>query len=191
MTTHRSPSRREGFRLSTPHFSTKQLILDSAEALFERHCFVGASMRQVTAAAKVNLAAVNYHFGSKENLINEVFRRRLDVLNSERLRALAGVESNPGHCLEDVLAAFVEPALARGTDGTMVAVVSFACSRELMQEHKRRAAAQVSARQLQPHAKALCSCVCVAFAAFGQARTILAPRYNQWRADLCHGGISA
>lgn len=112
MTTHRSPSRREGFRLSTPHFSTKQRILDSAEALFARHGFVGASLRQVTAAAKVNLAAVNYHFGSKENLINEVFRRRLDVLNSERLRALAGVESNAGHCLEDVLAAFVEPALA-------------------------------------------------------------------------------
>src|ERR1700749_3137399 len=74
--------------LDSPHFSTKQRILDSAEALFARHGFVGASLRQVPAAAKVNLAAVNYHFGSKENLINEVFRRRLDVLNSERQRRL-------------------------------------------------------------------------------------------------------
>jgi AcrR family transcriptional regulator len=104
------------FRLSTPHFSTRQRILDSAEALFALHGFVGASLRQVTAAANVNLAAVNYHFGSKENLINEVFRRRLDVLNSERLRALAAAESNGGHCLEDVLAAFVEPALAVAQD---------------------------------------------------------------------------
>jgi AcrR family transcriptional regulator len=102
--------------LTTPHFSTKQRILDSAEALFALHGFVGASLRQVTAAAKVNLAAVNYHFGSKENLINEVFRRRLDVLNSERLRALASVQANNGHCLEDVLAAFVQPALAVAQD---------------------------------------------------------------------------
>src|ERR1700742_1703708 len=97
--------------LASPHFSTKQRILDSAEALFARHGFVGASLRQVTAAAQVNLAAVNYHFGSKENLINEVFRRRLDVLNSERVRALTRVENDPEHRLEDVLAAFVEPAL--------------------------------------------------------------------------------
>ena len=102
--------------LTSPHFSTKQRILDSAEALFARHGFVGASLRQVTSAAKVNLAAVNYHFGSKENLINEVFRRRLDVLNSERQRRLAETQINPGHCLEDVLSAFVEPALAVAQD---------------------------------------------------------------------------
>jgi AcrR family transcriptional regulator len=83
-----------------PHFSTKERILSAAEELFARHGFAGASLRQVTAAANVNLAAVNYHFGSKDNLINELFRRRLDELTARRLDMLAAV-----------LEAFVLPAL--------------------------------------------------------------------------------
>ena len=102
--------------MSVPHFSTKQRILDSAESLFARHGFAGASLRQVTASANVNLAAVNYHFGSKENLINEVFRRRLDALNVDRLTALESVLAQPEHDLEDVLAAFIRPALAISAD---------------------------------------------------------------------------
>lgn len=102
--------------MTLPHFSTKQRILDSAESLFARHGFAGASLRQVTASANVNLAAVNYHFGSKENLINEVFRRRLDALNEDRLKALTAVLALPAHTLEDVLAAFVRPALALSLD---------------------------------------------------------------------------
>jgi AcrR family transcriptional regulator len=98
--------------LNAPHFSTKQRILDSAESLFARHGFAGASLRQVTASARVNLAAVNYHFGSKENLINEVFRRRLDTLNEERLAALAAVLKQPKFGVEEILGAFVRPALA-------------------------------------------------------------------------------
>ena len=98
--------------MSTPLFSTKQRILGAAEELFARHGFAGASLRQVTAAAQVNLAAVNYHFGSKENLVNEVFRRRLDVLNAERLAALAAARAKPDYTLEDTLDAFVRPALA-------------------------------------------------------------------------------
>ena len=74
--------------MNSQHFSTKERILGAAEQLFARLGFAGASLRQVTAAANVNLAAVNYHFGSKENLINEVFRRRLDELNAQRLQAL-------------------------------------------------------------------------------------------------------
>jgi len=102
--------------VSSPHFSTKQRILDSAEALFARHGFAGASLRQVTASANVNLAAVNYHFGSKENLINEVFRRRLDDLNGQRLKALELTTQKPQHTLEDILDAFVRPALMLSQD---------------------------------------------------------------------------
>jgi len=98
--------------LSTPLFSTKQRILGAAEELFARHGFAGASLRQVTSAAHVNLAAVNYHFGSKENLINEVFRRRLDGLNAERLQALTLARRKADYRLEDTLDAFVRPALA-------------------------------------------------------------------------------
>lgn len=94
-----------------PHFSTKERILSAAEELFARHGFAGASLRQVTAAANVNLAAVNYHFGSKDNLINELFRRRLDELTARRLEMLAAVEARPQPTLEAVLEAFVLPAL--------------------------------------------------------------------------------
>jgi len=99
-----------------PNFSTRERILGVAETLFARHGFAGASLRQMTAAAKVNLAAVNYHFGSKESLIEEVFRRRLDELNRHRLAALAAVATNPGRQLEDVLDAFVRPALEQSMD---------------------------------------------------------------------------
>ena len=98
--------------MTIPLFSTKQRILGAAEELFARHGFAGASLRQVTSAAQVNLAAVNYHFGSKENLVNEVFRRRLDALNTARLGALAEARTRPGYSLDDTLDAFVRPALA-------------------------------------------------------------------------------
>lgn len=99
-----------------PHFSTKERILSAAEELFARHGFAGASLRQVTAAANVNLAAVNYHFGSKDNLINEVFRRRLDELTEQRMSALTAARGAVDRTLESILKAFVEPALNLATD---------------------------------------------------------------------------
>jgi len=103
--------------VNAPHFSTKERILGAAETLFAQHGFAGASLRQVTAAANVNLAAVNYHFGSKDNLIEEVFRRRLDELNVRRLAALKNalaadepkLDHEGGHAFMRVLArAFAE-----------------------------------------------------------------------------------
>ena len=103
--------------MNAPHFSTKERILGAAETLFARHGFAGASLRQVTAAANVNLAAVNYHFGSKDNLIEEVFRRRLDELNARRLDALERRAGRPTRrTLEDVLGAFIRPALELSLD---------------------------------------------------------------------------
>jgi AcrR family transcriptional regulator len=98
------------------HFSTKDRILGAAEELFAQFGFAGTSLRQVTSRADVNIAAVNYHFGSKENLINEVFRRRMDDMSAQRLAQLRqAIQDHPGE-LEPVLAAFVEPALALAQD---------------------------------------------------------------------------
>lgn len=99
-----------------PAGSTKERILNAAEALFAQRGFDGASLRQLTSAAGVNLAAVNYHFGSKDKLVEQVFRRRLDALNTERLAALEKVSGAPGTRLEDVLAAFIRPALELSHD---------------------------------------------------------------------------
>ncbi|ALN85599.1 TetR family transcriptional regulator [Lysobacter capsici] len=113
---------------TTAHFSTKDRILGAAEELFAQFGFTGTSLRQVTSRADVNIAAVNYHFGSKENLVNEVFRRRMDEMTEQRMSALkAAVEAHPGE-LEPILAAFVQPALALAQDrnggGAFVRVIA-------------------------------------------------------------------
>ena len=64
-------------RTVKPPHETRTRILDAAEELFMQHGFEGTSMRQLTAKADVNLAAVNYHFGSKKALIQAVFSRFL------------------------------------------------------------------------------------------------------------------
>ena len=115
-TSGQSFANRTAHPLNAPHFSTKERILGAAETLFARHGFAGASLRQVTAAAHVNLAAVNYHFGSKDNLIEEVFRRRLDELNARRLDALKNALDKAEPDLEGVLSAFIRPALDLSLD---------------------------------------------------------------------------
>src|SRR3990172_510607 len=72
-------------RALKPQNETRTRILDAAEELFMLHGFGGTSMRLLTSRAGVNLAAVNYHFGSKDALIEAVFRRRLDPMNTERV----------------------------------------------------------------------------------------------------------
>lgn len=96
--------------------STRQRILDTAERLFADQGFHATTLRQITRDAGVNLAAVNYHHGSKDSLILAVFQRRLDDLNSERLARLEAVlnESDPPH-LEEVMEAFIYPALLLST----------------------------------------------------------------------------
>ena len=106
--------------------STKERILDAAERLFTEHGFDATSLRMITSAADVNLAAVNYHFHSKDALIEAVFARRIGPLNQKRLEmleacvALAGSGPLP---LEEVIRAFVAPvirmrqqAIDRGAD---------------------------------------------------------------------------
>ncbi len=99
--------------------ATKDRILDAAESLFMEHGFEATSLRSITAAAGVNLAAVNYHFGSKEELFQAVLTRRLDPMNQERLDLLAALEAAaaPGavRC-EHILSAMFVPALRLARD---------------------------------------------------------------------------
>ena len=99
-------------RAVKPQHETRTRILDAAEELFMQHGFEGTSMRQLTAKAGVNLAAVNYHFGSKDALIEAVFRRRLDPMNAARIAALEALEAT-GRTLspETIIRAFVGEGL--------------------------------------------------------------------------------
>jgi len=94
-----------------PEHLTRTRILDAAEELFMQHGFEGTSMRQLTSRAGVNLAAVNYHFGSKDALIEAVFRRRLDPMNAARLAELAKLDASGSLSPEAIIRAFVGPSL--------------------------------------------------------------------------------
>jgi AcrR family transcriptional regulator len=99
--------------------ATKDRILDAAESLFMEHGFEATSLRSITAAAGVNLAAVNYHFGSKEELFQAVLTRRLDPMNQERLDLLTALEraAAPGAVsCEQILSAMFVPALRLARD---------------------------------------------------------------------------
>ncbi|MEP7181691.1 MAG: TetR/AcrR family transcriptional regulator [Betaproteobacteria bacterium] len=99
--------------------ATKDRILDAAEALFMEHGFEATSLRSITTTAGVNLAAVNYHFGSKEELFQAVLTRRLDPMNQQRVALLTELERRaapaPVAC-EKILSAMFIPALNLARD---------------------------------------------------------------------------
>jgi AcrR family transcriptional regulator len=106
---------------SAPHFEsnpgpeaegTRLRILDAAEKLFAEYGFKATSLRLITEEAHANLAAVNYHFGTKENLVAAVISRVLQPINAERLRLLDQAEAGlpeKAPALETVLHAFFKP----------------------------------------------------------------------------------
>ena len=85
---------------------TKERILSKAEILFARKGYHGVSVREITATAKCNMAAVNYHFGSKEKLYAEMFRRQFALMISGHLETFERVLTNPDATLEDVFQLF-------------------------------------------------------------------------------------
>ncbi|NMG43170.1 TetR family transcriptional regulator [Aromatoleum toluvorans] len=104
-----------------PAPETRDRILDAAEALFVEHGFEATSMRMITGQAGANIAAVNYHFGTKDALIQEVFRRRLTELNRRRLAALDRLEAEAGGAPlkpSRIVQAFFGTALEMAADTT-------------------------------------------------------------------------
>lgn len=95
----------------------RQRILLVAERMFAEHGMEGVGLRAITAAAKVNLASIAYHFGSKEGLLEALFAQRAAPIAQERLRLLdlcfAGGKKPT---LEQILDAFLRPALTLGVE---------------------------------------------------------------------------
>lgn len=99
--------------------TTKTRILDAAEELFMEHGFEATSLRLITTAAGVNLAAANYHFGSKEELFQAVLTRRLDPMNRQRMDLLDKFEQAAGGkplSCDKILSAMFIPALKLARD---------------------------------------------------------------------------
>lgn len=88
--------------------ATKHRLLDAAEVLFARRDYAATSVRDITQAARCNIASVNYHFGSKQNLYEQMFDRLLERLRAQREGAMAEVMARPRVKLEQVLRRYAE-----------------------------------------------------------------------------------
>ena len=93
---------------------TKSRIVDAAEKLFGMNGFEATSLRDITTEASVNLAAINYHFQSKDSLIDAIVARRIEPVNKRRMELLDAAGPNPA--LEEILAAFMAPVMQVKTD---------------------------------------------------------------------------
>lgn len=97
---------------------TKQKILDTAELLIGEQGYAATSLRQIISNAGVNLAAVHYHFGTKEDLLDELILRKAVAVNAKRLALLEKfeLEADGGPvAVEKILTAFFEPMIEGGS----------------------------------------------------------------------------
>jgi AcrR family transcriptional regulator len=93
---------------------TKQKILNAAEDLFGKYGYAATSLRHIIAEARVNLAAIHYHFGSKQDLLDQVILRKAGPINERRLKLLDQFEAEAAPdpaSVEKILEAFIAPAI--------------------------------------------------------------------------------
>jgi AcrR family transcriptional regulator len=111
--------------------STKEALLDAAETLLAQHGVAGTSARDITKEAAANLGAINYHFGSKDNLVLEVFARRMRPMNRERIAQLDALEQSAGPegpKVEQIVEVLVRPVVeARESKGKEFEVMQLIC----------------------------------------------------------------
>jgi AcrR family transcriptional regulator len=142
--------------------NTKDRILDAAERLFARQGVEATSLRAITAQAGVNLAAVNYHFQSKESLLHAVIARRLNPVNEKRLAMLDTCEEAAGDAplpLDEVLDALLRPVFemlsGQAKEFTPIMGRIFTESAELTEQVFQKHLAHVAQRFLPAFQRAL------------------------------------
>jgi AcrR family transcriptional regulator len=126
----------DDMEVNKPDTATR--ILDVAERLFVEHGFEATSLRMITQQAEVNLAAVNYHFGSKDALFESVFMRRIGPFVAACLAELDALEQS-GHALtaEALVLTFIKPCLMLSKDPTKGgALFVRLMSRTLVENHR-------------------------------------------------------
>lgn len=101
-----------------PADTTRDRLLDTAERLFAEHGYQGTTMRVVTTEAAANIAAVNYHFGSKQALLEEVVHRALGPVVEERRRRLDGLGPEPS--VDEIVDAIIGPLIERMPEASRV-----------------------------------------------------------------------
>ena len=117
---------------------TRERLLDVAERLFSEEGYEATSGRQITIEASANIASIHYHFGGKRELLQAVLERRQSPITQMRLERLDALEAEPEPAsVEEILAAFLEPALFRARDAdNPTARISRLVSRLLIERPK-------------------------------------------------------
>jgi AcrR family transcriptional regulator len=112
-------------------------LLDVAEKLFSEHGFADTSVRDITAEASCNVAAVNYHFGSKEKLYTDVWRHNLLLLRDNQITSIEKVmlENQGTPRLEDLLKSFAETFISSLVDETRSTRLLKLMMREMLDRH--------------------------------------------------------
>jgi AcrR family transcriptional regulator len=137
----------------TARADTKTRILDAAEKLFGERGFDATSLRDITTEADVNLAAVNYHFQSKESLIEAVIMRGAGPINEKRISMLEAAGSNPS--IEQLIEAFVGPVLEQDFEPMAPLMARVLSSPEIMKRVFKHHMDTLSRRFAECAAKAL------------------------------------
>jgi AcrR family transcriptional regulator len=166
---------------------TKQKLLDTAERLIGEKGYAATSLRHIISEAGVNLASIHYHFGSKEELLDEMILRKAGPVNSERIARLDRLESESGGApvpVRDILAAFLEPmAETADRNPSFVAVMGRLISEGLLPAIVERHFQSVTGRIVKALHRALPQLSDAEFAARVQfmsgamAQTMCGPRH--------------
>lgn len=150
--------------------STKEALLDAAEALFAEHGIGGTTVRMIAGAAKANVAAVSFHFGSLRGLQRAVLLRRFGPIVEARMAALRALQERAGAGPRgrerrpdavEILHAWLAPVLAMSasSDPGEIAFVRF-LSRTLIEPSPEYA--ELLRGELAPHTRAFFEAWCAA-----------------------------
>lgn len=129
----------------------RERLLDVAERLFAEHGIAETSVRAITSEAGVNVAAINYYFGSREELVQTVIARRLAPVNQERVRLLDACLQRAGDnapAVEDLLHALAAPSLdlcfAHPDAARLASQLRLHTDRSLWREYRSRQAGLIT-----------------------------------------------
>ena len=168
-----------------PGEETRARILDAAEGLFARVGYHHASLRAITREAGVNLAAVHYHFGSKEALLDRVIERRIVPLNRVRAARLEEVREGARRKgqrprVEELVRALVEPTMAFRDSGQGARAFIAFLGRAFYETD------DTVRRRFFRHVKEF---FFVLFRAFAEALPEVAPEVLLWRLQFAFGAL--
>lgn len=165
--------------------TTKQRILVAFERLVARKGFDGVSLRDLTAAARVNLAAVNYYYGSREGLEDTLLTLYVEPLNLERIRLLDALEKEYGQnpvALDRIIEAMVSPVIRNLGNGNFSGIFFLKLMARCIDAHEHALPESI----LKPYKQAVARYV----QAFHRALPSLSEKTIVWRIHFIFGAVN-